>query len=201
MTIAILPLRALHDGKRRLAGVLSPGERTALVQGMLLRVVRAVQTSKRIERVIVVSPDAELLAWVQPMAVWPIEQPAGSLNAGLEYARSVVRAQAPRADLLVVLPDLPQLQPLDIVGIVAAGTPGTVVVAPDRHQQGTNALWLPPDAGLPFSFGPDSLRQHLLAAERLGLRVQQYHARGSAFDLDTAEDLKLVRMPAGGSDT
>ena len=201
MTIAILPLRALHDGKRRLAGVLPPSERTALVQGMLLRVVRALYAAGCIERICVVSPDAELLAWAQPLVVWPIKQPDGGLNAGLEYARSVVRAQAPPAALLTLLPDLPHLPAADLAGIEAARALETVVVAPDRHQQGTNALWLPPGATLPFAFGPDSLRQHLLAAEQLGLQVQQYHASGTAFDLDTAEDLELVRMPAGGSET
>ncbi len=201
MTIAILPVRTLRDGKRRLAGVLSPAQRSALVQGMLLRVVRALKGAGCIERVIVVSPDAELLDWVQQMAVWPIKQPDQGLNAGLEYARGVVGAQVPRAALLIVLPDLPQLQAADIAGIVAAGAPETVVAAPDRHGQGTNALWLPPGATLPFAFGPDSLRQHLLGAEQLGMRMRQYHAPGTAFDLDTAEDLELNRVSAGGRAT
>jgi 2-phospho-L-lactate guanylyltransferase len=197
MTVAILPIRALHDGKRRLQLVLSPQERTALVHVMLLRVVRAVHASRCVEQVVVVSPDAAVLAAVQEQDVWLAQQPDQGLNSGLEYARSIVRAELPQAALLIVLPDLPLLQPMDIAGIVEAGADDTIVVAPDRHEYGTNALWLPPGAMLPFSFGANSLQQHRAAAAKLGLSVHSYAAVGTAFDLDTAEDLELVRLPIG----
>lgn len=195
MTVAILPIRALHDGKRRLQPVLSPAERTALVQGMLLRVVQALHDSGCITQVVVVSPDAEVLALVQHKRVWPVQQPDYGLNPGLEYARSTIHAQLPGTALLIILPDLPLLLAEDIVGIVGIGLADSIVIAPDRHEKGTNAMWLPPAASLPFSFGANSLWEHMAAAEQLGFKVQQYHGAGTAFDLDTAEDLELVRVP------
>ncbi len=188
--IALVPLRSLHDGKRRLCGVLTSAERTALVKRLFLRTYQALTLADAVDRVYVVSPDAVLLEWVADAGAWPLLQPGQGLNAGLEYARQMVLAQQGWSSLLVVLPDLPLIEPTDVTAIVRMGEAGTIVVAPDRHGSGTNALLLQPADSLPFYFGAQSLQRHIAAAETRGLAVQQYHAPSTAFDLDTADDLR-----------
>jgi 2-phospho-L-lactate guanylyltransferase len=68
------------------------------------------------------------------------------------------------------------------------GGPGVVVV-PDRHRTGTNALLLaPPDAIRP-AFGPGSFERHLALAP--GAAVDE--VPGLLLDVDTQEDLAAVR--------
>ncbi len=55
-TVAIVPLRSLHDGKRRLSGVLSSAERTALVQRLFLRAYQALSQAEDVEKPRVVEP-------------------------------------------------------------------------------------------------------------------------------------------------
>ena len=106
--------------------------------------------------------------------------------------------------LLIVLGDLPLLTPADVAEMVALAAPRTVVLAPDRHGTGSNALLLAPPGLLPFRFGPHSAARHAAAATRRGLALRRYVATGTAFDIDTPADLAAwlpsdVPLPLGGS--
>jgi 2-phospho-L-lactate guanylyltransferase len=92
------------------------------------------------------------------------------------------------AQRLLILPcDLPRLDvaALQAMASLPAGT--EVVIAPDRHGAGTNALLV--DAGTrEFAFGADSLARHIALAEARGMRALTCAQPALAFDLDTAED-------------
>ncbi len=192
MTIALLPVRSLRDGKRRLQVTHSSEERTILVQELLQRAVDALGNSGAITQILVVSPDQELLGRVARFGVDSLPQPGQGLNEGLEYARQMVRQRWQGAPLIVVLPDLPMIAAADIDAIISLSAQTTVVVAPDRHGVGTNAIWLPSSAAVPFQFGEGSLRRHRRAAAALGLALRYYQRPGTAFDIDTVQDLELV---------
>jgi len=73
-----------------------------------------------------------------------------------------------------------------------------VVIVPDRHGTGTNALVLcPPDAIAP-SFGPESFERHRRLAEAAGLRVSVMRPPSLLLDIDTGADLAALRreLPA-----
>ncbi|HEX6289653.1 MAG TPA: 2-phospho-L-lactate guanylyltransferase [Herpetosiphonaceae bacterium] len=190
-TVAIVPLRSLHDGKRRLSGELSSAERAALVQRLFLRAQRAIMAAAGVEQLCVVSPDPALLEWVAGEGALPLLQPDHGLNAGLEYARQTLLERRAWSSLLVVLPDLPLIDTADVGALLRLGERGTVVVASDRHGAGTNALLLQPPDSLPFSFGAHSLQRHTAAARSRGLVVREYAAPSMALDLDTADDLRM----------
>jgi 2-phospho-L-lactate guanylyltransferase len=195
-TWAILPLRSLHDGKRRLQHTLSVDERTALVQQLFAHTLRAISAARAVEDVCVVTPDPEVQVWLHNFDVLCVRQPDQGLNAGLEYARqTLLGSQQPDA-LLVVLPDLPLLTPGDIAKMVGCSTPRSVVLAPDRHGQGTNALLVRPAGTVPFCFGEGSLYQHTAAAAARGFHVYRYDAPGTAFDVDTPDDLERMQQSA-----
>jgi hypothetical protein len=94
----------------------------------------------------------------------------------------------------------PGLTAADVAALVAlAGADApTVVLAPDRHERGTNALLLRPPDAIPFAFGPDSLARHQAVATARGLPVRLYYAPGTALDLDTPEDLAALPERAAG---
>ena len=55
-----------------------------------------------------------------------------------------------------------------------------VVLAPDRHDQGTNALLLRPPGILPFQFGQESFPRHVALAQARAAEVLVYRAPGTA---------------------
>ncbi len=114
-------------------------------------------------------------------------------NRALEWARvEAVRRWHPEA-LLVLAGDLPLLTAADVEAMIALGAePRTVVLAPDRHGSGTNALLLRPPDALPFRFGPNSFALHAEEAAARSLVVRTYRGRGTAVDVDDPDDLVVL---------
>ena len=199
--VAVVPLRDGSSGKSRLAGVLHPAERSALVVTLARHVVATLAATAGVAEVLVVSADArfarDALAGVGVGgAVRVVGQPAD--RRGLDAAVDVGRAQAAAAAgvdrLLVVHADLPALAVDDVVALLAA--PGPVALAPDRLGTGTNAVVLEPaGAAFTFRFGAGSLAAHRTEAARRGWAAALVVRPGTAVDLDTPED--WAALPAG----
>jgi 2-phospho-L-lactate/phosphoenolpyruvate guanylyltransferase len=201
MMYAAVPVKTLRTAKSRLAAALSAPERAGLAEDMLRGVLRAITDSGVVAASAVVSPDPRALAIGVAAGAAALRQGSGDLNAALELARGW--AVAGGADmLLVLLGDLPLLRASDINAMaeIAAdsvhGDP-VVVMAPDRHGRGTNALLLRPPRALPFYFGADSYARHTRAAEAAGAELMIYRSPGTSFDLDTPADLADLRGAPG----
>jgi len=70
-----------------------------------------------------------------------------------------------------------------------------VVVVPDRHGEGTNALLLTPPGAIAPSFGPGSLERHVRAAGAAGMAYTVARIPSLMLDIDTGQDLnELVRV-------
>ncbi|MFM7433880.1 MAG: 7,8-didemethyl-8-hydroxy-5-deazariboflavin synthase CofG, partial [Gammaproteobacteria bacterium] len=189
--VAIVPVRTPGEGKSRLAGVLSVPRRSALVQSMLARVLAALQGAKRIDRIVVVTPDDHLAL---PKGIEVLHDHATGLNAAVSLAQ---RAFADRhAAMLVVAADAPQVTAEEIDRLVERATDSDVVVVPDRHGCGTNALWLRLPTPLAPQYGDDSAAAHLDAATRLRLRAMRIEVPGLSHDVDVPDDLRGEPMPA-----
>jgi 2-phospho-L-lactate guanylyltransferase len=111
------------------------------------------------------------------------------LNPALEQAAEAVREMG--VSTVLILPaDLPLISSADIDNLLRRDAP--VVIAPDRHRMGTNALMVRLDAfGEPFifQFGEGSFGKHHDEANRLGVDAMTTTTPGTSFDLDTPEDL------------
>ncbi len=179
--------------------MLTPTERAGLAREMLALVLDAIQQSGVIAGVAVISPRPEELHL--PPGVTPLLQMEEGLNALLEQGRDWATAQGADA-LMLAFADLPLLLPTNIQSIVPiAKSPNTVVLAPDRHEQGTNLMLLHPPALIPFSFGPNSYDAHRAAALAAGARLEVYRSCGTALDIDTPDDLaclEQLRLAAAG---
>jgi 2-phospho-L-lactate guanylyltransferase len=64
-----------------------------------------------------------------------------------------------------------------------------VVIVPDRHGTGTNALVLSPPDAIEPAFGPGSFARHVAAAEAAGVPHRVEEVPGLALDVDTPDDL------------
>lgn len=200
----VIPIRSLSDGKTRLASVLDPDARAALTREMLDGVVRAALGTVSRADVVVISPDPDALADVgriDPSIRLIAQDPERpGLNPALEQAARAVRLAGGSA-VLILPADLPLISSADIDNLLRRDAP--VVIAPDRHGTGTNALMVRLDAfGDPFvfQFGEGSYGKHHDEAGRLGVDAMTAVSLGTSFDLDTPEDLQeleAIRMEYG----
>ena len=73
-----------------------------------------------------------------------------------------------------------------------ANEPPVVVVSPDRHRQGTNALLVSPAGLIEYDFGPGSFQRHCERAIKAGARLEVCELPSLALDVDHPEDLEVV---------
>lgn len=186
MLIAAVPVKRLEAAKSRLGR--SVPDRPALALALLDRVLAALRESGVADETVVVSPDARIAANCRTETF--LLQRGRGLNPALDEARAYALGRGADA-LLVVLADLPGLTPEALQRLVACE--GPAVLAPDRHDQGTNALLLRPPGLLPFRFGAGSLRLHRQEAEGLGVPMTFFRTPETMNDLDTPEHLPELK--------
>lgn len=198
-TVAVVPIKGLLHAKSRLAARLSPAERADLARHMLAHVLDTIARSGQIAAIAVISPHLEELHL--PPGVTQLPQTEDGLNALLEQGREWALAHNADA-LMLAFADLPLLLPADVESIVRLGLPArTVVLAPDRHNQGTNIMLLHPPTLVPFSFGPNSYDAHRVATLKAGAHLEVYRSCGTSLDIDTPDDLACLekeRLPEAG---
>jgi 2-phospho-L-lactate guanylyltransferase len=189
---AIIPVAAIEGAKTRLGESLDAEERHDLVERLLARTLDAVLAVERIADVLIVSPDRAVLEQAGRAGARTLRQRTSGLNAGAREARD--DAVAGGAGVVVVVPiDLPFITPRAVDDVLAAivDEGASVVLAPDRHGTGTNALALRPPDVIDFAFGTGSRAAHRAAAARAGATYREVDGPLSV-DLDTPEDLVFV---------
>lgn len=167
--------------------MLGAGSRQALAQAMFSDVLSTLRRVPGLDEIAVVTGDrtAESAASGQRITVLHDSAQSGQSDAALIGIQHALEAEYDRA--VLVPGDTPLLQPDEIAGLIA-GT-WAVVVVPDRHGTGTNALVLSPPDAIEPSFGPDSFARHLAAAEAAGVPHRVEEVPGLALDVDTPSDL------------
>jgi 2-phospho-L-lactate guanylyltransferase len=193
---AVLPVKRFNHAKQRLRDALGSGARVALVSAMFSDVLAALYRSRRLDTVILVSsePTARDIA-VEPKALLIPD----AAEKGQSHAASTGCARAAALGYewaLLVAADCPLIDPGELDALVETATRNRdeVVIVPDRHGQGTNALLLQPSGPFKPQFGRDSLSRHRDQAESRGLRYSVETVSSLALDVDTGEDLaELVK--------
>jgi 2-phospho-L-lactate guanylyltransferase len=95
--------------------------------------------------------------------------------------------------VLIVPADLPLLTVEDIHEVVKrAVDPPVVVITPDRHHQGTNALLISPPGLIQYEYGSGSFQRHCSQAQKTGARLEICERGSVALDIDFPEDLELA---------
>jgi 2-phospho-L-lactate guanylyltransferase len=191
---AIVPVKPLRRGKSRLAGTLSPDERAHLNEVLLEHTLQTLKGLPEVEQVLVVSRDPHALAIARDNGARTVrEDGAPHLNTALKRATIVAQVYATRG-VLVLPADLPLLTREDILALLEkAVDPPVVVIAPDRHMKGTNALLMSPAGLIEYDFGDDSFARHCERVRRRGVRLEIVDLPSLGLDLDLPEDLEIVR--------
>lgn len=196
----ILPVKRFARAKTRVVESIGPPGRAAILRAMLADVLVALDRSREVERVIMVTGEgrAEKVAMERakrsPTPLEVLRDPAD--HGHCEAATlGIVRAKALGATCTALLPgDCPLLDPGELDAALSGFSEQTVGVATDRHGTGTNGLFLCPADAIGPAFGPGSRERHLDRATRAGYRAELVEVPSLALDLDTPEDLEALRV-------
>jgi 2-phospho-L-lactate guanylyltransferase len=191
---AIVPVKPLRSGKSRLSGMLSEDERAHLNEVLLERTLTTLAELKEVEQVLVVSRDTHALTIARNHGARTVrEDGQPGLNTALTRATVIAKIYATRG-VLVLPADLPFLARDDILALLERATnPPVIVIAPDRHGKGTNALLMSPAGLIEYDFGGDSFARHCKRAKKVGAKLEIVELPSLGLDLDLPEDLELVR--------
>lgn len=195
MTIwAIIPVKPLRSGKSRLAGALTADERAELNRTLLQHTLKTLSDLKEVEHVLVVSRDPQALTVARMYGARTVrEDGQPHLNTALKRATVVAQVYATRG-VLVLPADLPLISREDVLTLIEHATdPPVVVIAPDRHEKGTNALLISPSGLIEYDFGENSFQRHCQRVKEAGARLEVVNLPSLGLDLDLPEDLELVR--------
>lgn len=180
MRIAVvIPVKAFHAAKGRLAPALGPAERADLARSMATAVVHAAGQLP----VTVVCDDPDVRDWARDLGTSICWSPGLGLNGAVAAGVDQVAAEG-RERAVVVHADLPLAHDLRTV----IGGPGILLV-PDRHGDGTNVIALPTRSGFRFAYGPGSFERHRAEAARLSLPIEIHRDDRLRWDVDNPEDL------------
>ena len=196
--LAIVPVKPLRRGKSRLAGTLTEDERTQLNRALLQHTLETLTDLKEVEQVLVVSRDPQALTFARNHGARTVrEDGQPQLNTALKRATVVAQLYATRG-VLVLPSDLPLISREDVLALIGrAVEPPVVVIAPDRHQNGTNALLISPIGLIEYDFGENSFQRHCDRARKAGARLEIVNLPSLGLDLDVPEDLEMIKNLVG----
>ena len=190
-TIAILPIKRFGAAKQRLAGQLGSGARQALVQAMFQDVLAALRHVEGLDAVAVVTANATAARAAHGEGVIVL---GDSDESGHNEAAAVGIGYATEHGferVLLVPGDTPLIAGDEIEALLARTPPDRpgLVVVPDRHGSGTNALLISPPTAVAPAFGPGSRERHERLAAAAGIDCRVEALASLAVDVDTQEDL------------
>jgi 2-phospho-L-lactate/phosphoenolpyruvate guanylyltransferase len=199
-TIAILPVKSFGSAKQRLAPTLGAGSREALARAMFSDVLASLRRVPSLDAIVVVTADrvAETAALGERVDVLRDTEQSGQSQAALTGIRHADERGFDR--VLLVPGDTPLLDPGEVAVLLRQSRedePGVVVV-PDRHGEGTNALLLSPPDAIEPSFGPGSRARHVAAARAAGVSCVVAELSTLMLDVDTGDDLALLAATLEG---
>jgi 2-phospho-L-lactate guanylyltransferase len=201
-TWAIVPVKALGEAKQRLAGVLPPEARRRLMLTMLQDVLATLAKVDRVDRVLAVTPDAEVAGLARRLGACVLHEErtrghSAAATAGFVHALAHGAVQA-----LALPADAPCVTPGEVRRLLDAVRPAAaprVVLVPSHDRDGTNAVLAAPPDGFSLSFGPGSFARHLAQAEARGLDCRVIELAGLALDIDDPRDLAALMAAKQGN--
>jgi 2-phospho-L-lactate guanylyltransferase len=191
-TVAVLPVKTFGRAKQRISAAVDPDGRRALAEAMVGDVLDALARVGGIDALVVVTaePRARALAGSAGARVVHDDREAGQSAAALLGVRAAIEDGADRA--LLVPGDCPALDPGEVDRLLDAHPSAGVVIVPDRHGPGTNALLLSPPGVIAPAFGPGSFARHTALAHSAGVTVRVAEVASLGLDIDTPDDLAAL---------
>jgi 2-phospho-L-lactate guanylyltransferase len=192
VTAAVLPIKTFARAKQRLSEAVGVPDRRALAEAMVGDVLDALPSVAGLDRVIVVTAEPLAAAAARDAGFEVVHDPheAGQSAAAQLGVRAAIDLCAER--VLLVPGDCPALDPDELAELLSRQGRAGVVIVPDRHGAGTNALLLSPPDVIEPSFGPGSFARHAARAHAAETRVRVAEVRSLGLDVDTPDDLRAL---------
>src|SRR6267154_4658032 len=203
MRALLLPVKDLHNAKKRLIGALSPEERFGLAQAMLKDTIRAVKDIRCAEKIFVVS-NYEPAMHLAEENRWEILREEQQISESHSVdAASKICEQWGVTGLLRLPLDLPLIQSSDIDELLAATCPGpSLLIVPSRDGTGTNAILRTPPTLFPSHFGSGSFAKHCTEAQHADAQILIRRNARLEMDVDDEADLRaLAQEDLRGTET
>jgi 2-phospho-L-lactate/phosphoenolpyruvate guanylyltransferase len=193
-TAAVLPVKSFSKAKQRLGDAIGGSDRELLAAAMVGDVLTALSSVAQLDEVIVVTAEPVAADEAERAGAVVVHDPdewgqSAAANRGIDAA---LARDAGRA--LLVPGDCPALAPDEVARLLERhdDTP-SVVIVPDRHGSGTNALLLTPPGAVEPSFGTGSFARHAARARAAGATVKVCELPSLGLDVDTPDDLAALR--------
>lgn len=193
----VIPMKSPECSKTRLAKVLNPSQRKRLALYLFEKNLGFFRQMYPQHNLLVVTESQEIQQIAEGYGADVLieapraEQQQSGLNAAVSQA---ARYNADRGfDSQLVIPgDIQELDCDEIETLLNHRvTERSVIVCPS-YDGGTNAIMTTPPDVMPFCFGPNSSRKHLLAAFEAGLHTRRVFLESLSHDIDRPEDLSRV---------
>lgn len=194
---AVVPIKELDGAKQRLAPLLSPAQRRALIEVMMGEVLEAVAGAKRLAGILVVTLDPQATALAERLGARIVTDGARDGHTGSVTAGLALLAREGRGGMMTVPADIPAATAAEFDAVLAAHQPGpSFTISPAHDDLGSNAVICSPPDSVPLRFGDNSYFPHLDAARRCGIEPTILRQPGIAMDIDHPVDLAaFLRLP------
>ena len=193
-TVAVLPVKSFTRAKQRLGEALGGAGRQELAAAMVGDVLSALGAVEPLAEIVVVTAEPLAARAAERAGAMVVDDPE---EAGQSAAaeRGIEAALARNADRVLLVPgDCPALDPHEVGRLLGrTEAPPSVVIVPDRHGSGTNALLLAPPGVVGPSFGAGSFARHAARASAAGATVKVCELPSLGLDVDTPDDLAALR--------
>ena len=197
---AIVPGEPLRGVKEPFSDVLTDDEYASLNEYLLENTIKTLTEVSEIVDVLVCNRDPTALTVARRFGARTVkEDGTPGLNIALERATAVAQTYG-ICGVLIIPADLPLLTGENIKSLIEnAGEPPSVVITPDRHGKGTNALLVRPAGLFEYQYGEGSFEKHCEAARAAGASLKICELSSLALDLDRPEDLALAEDKLGAN--
>lgn len=194
---AIVPIKELDGAKQRLAPLLSPAQRRALIDVMMGEVLEAVAATPSLAGIVVVTVDPQATALATRLGARVVTDGARDGHTGSVMGGVRLLAKEGRGGILTLPADIPAVTPQEISLVIGAHLPGrSFTISPAHDRLGSNTVICSPPDAVPLRFGDNSYYPHLEAGERSGIEPTVMPQPGIAMDIDHPIDLAaFLRMP------
>jgi 2-phospho-L-lactate/phosphoenolpyruvate guanylyltransferase len=190
-TAAVLPVKSFSRAKQRLGEAVGAAERAQLAAAMVGDVLSTLVAVREIDEVVLVTAEPVAARAGEEAGVTVVHDP-DEAGQSVAAARGIDAALVRGAGRVLLVPgDCPALDAHELEALLAR--PGEVVIVPDRHGTGTNALLLTPPTAIAPSFGAGSFARHAALARAAGAQVKVAELPSLGLDVDTPDDLAALR--------
>ncbi len=196
-TAAVLPVKSFGRAKQRRGDAVGQPDRADLAAAMVGDVLAALSGVAALDDVLVVTAEPRAAEAARAEGAHVVDDPveAGQSDAA---ARGIAAAVERGAERVLLVPgDCPALDAEEVTALLAGHAGANVVIVPDRHGSGTNALRLAPPGAIAPAFGPGSFARHAALGAAAGATVRVAAAPSLELDVDTPGDLAALRAALG----